>query len=95
MTSGVTIYLGNGPMTFVDTGCDLHPKCLSCPLPACKHDRPEEGGNGSWIHDAKVERRRQEVVRLLRQGVARTEVMRRFGITERTTYRMTERERKP
>lgn len=23
-----------------DTGCDLHPRCLSCPLPHCRYDLP-------------------------------------------------------
>lgn len=26
-----------------DTGCYLHPECLTCPLPLCRHDRASRG----------------------------------------------------
>jgi hypothetical protein len=26
--------------TFRDTGCELAPRCLECPLPMCKYDDP-------------------------------------------------------
>lgn len=25
---------------FLDSGCDVSPSCLACPLPICKHDDP-------------------------------------------------------
>ena len=30
------------PGYYADTGCDLHPKCLTCPLSRCVYDRPEQ-----------------------------------------------------
>lgn len=28
------------PSYWRDTGCDLNPSCLACPLPVCRHDDP-------------------------------------------------------
>lgn len=36
-------------MTWKDTGCDVHPKCLECPLPECKYDDWE--GYKKWKRD--------------------------------------------
>ena len=32
---------------YADTGCDVAPSCLACPLPACKHD--DMAGYRQWI----------------------------------------------
>jgi hypothetical protein len=31
----------NDNYNHTDTGCELHPACLSCPLPRCKYDDPK------------------------------------------------------
>lgn len=27
---------------YKDTGCDIHPTCLTCPLPKCRYDLPHK-----------------------------------------------------
>ncbi len=38
--------------TYTDTGCDVGPSCLNCPLSACKHD--DEGPYRVWAKAAGV-----------------------------------------
>ena len=33
-------------------GCDVHPHCLECPLPACKYDDPR--AYRRWLADKKA-----------------------------------------
>lgn len=32
---------------YLDDGCDIHPHCLTCPLPVCRYDVP--GGWGKLV----------------------------------------------
>lgn len=68
-----------------DEGCELHPSCLRCPLPRCVYDEP--GGKGQWHRN----RRDQKLLMLHREGVDVPSLVRRFGITERTVYRILRR----
>ena len=67
---------------YKDTGCDLHPKCLECPLPMCKYDDP----------DRRVPMRRDvrdaQIIDLLAQGVKIPNVAAEVGTSERTVYRI-------
>ncbi|MCS7276923.1 MAG: helix-turn-helix domain-containing protein [Dehalococcoidia bacterium] len=70
-----------------DTGCDIHPSCLSCPLPRCRYDEP--GG----IRALLGARRDRQIVALRRQGLTIEELSRRFGVSRRTVFRALEKAR--
>ncbi len=40
--------------TYRDDGCDLHPHCLTCPLPVCRYDIP--GGKRAVLNLYRNER---------------------------------------
>jgi len=74
----------NTDIEYRDTGCDLHPACLSCPLPRCRYDEP---------HGSVSVRRRetmQAAARLRSKGLMVSEVAQQLGISERSVYRATE-----
>ena len=66
----------------VDTGCDLHPACLTCPLPVCRYDMDAKGGARAQnlLRDA-------EIARLYQQRVGIKELTARFGIGRRSVFR--------
>ena len=68
-----------------DEGCHLHPSCLACPFPRCIYD--EESG----LRRRYKRARDQEVLRLHRQGWTAAELARRFGVSERSIYRIVRR----
>ncbi len=68
-----------------DEGCHLYPSCLECPLPHCIYD--EESG----LRRRHKRARDQEVLHLYRQGQQAAELARRFGISERSVYRIVRR----
>jgi hypothetical protein len=67
---------------FRDTGCEMSPSCLSCPLPICKHDDPKwaQRGRVTWVasvyeaHDRSVARTAEAM------GVTRRSVHRALAI---------------
>jgi hypothetical protein len=68
---------------YTDTGCDLHPSCLSCPLVRCRYDEP--GGARSLLSAD----RDREIVDLQREGgLTVAMIARRFGISRRTVFRV-------
>ena len=72
---------------YQDTGCDLYPSCLTCPLPRCRYD---EGAGRRRAADGPLE---EEIVRLRRgEGRSIREVAARVGLSERTIYRVLRRE---
>jgi hypothetical protein len=66
---------------YVDTGCDVHPSCLTCPLVRCRYDEP--GGARRLLSRG----RDRSIVALRRQGVGFEEIARRFGVSRRTVFR--------
>src|SRR2546426_10940407 len=50
-----------------DDGCELHPQCLTCPLPRCRYDEP--GGLTGLLHGLRGPR----IVGLKARGVAGAE----------------------
>lgn len=66
-----------------DTGCDVYPSCLSCPLPRCRYDDP--GGAA-----AQVRRGRDETIVLLatRDLVPIEKLATSFGVSRRTIFRV-------
>ena len=67
---------------FEDTGCDVAPACLRCPLPVCKYDDP-------LAKRREMRRvRYAPVLLLLGQGVPAREVAEQTGISARTVARL-------
>jgi hypothetical protein len=68
---------------YVDTGCDIHPSCLSCPLVRCRYDEP--GGTrkiNSRVRDDTILRVRRDE-KLTVEAIAR-----RVGVSRRTVFRV-------
>lgn len=72
------IVLRNGG--YQDKGCDLAPKCLECPLPACRYDLPPQVA-GTIL-------RTRQVRALLDQGKTRRETAEELGLSIRTVARL-------
>jgi hypothetical protein len=73
---------------YFDSGCDLHPSCLSCPLVRCRYDEP--GGARRLISDDRDRR----IVRLQREEELSIDLLAsRFGISRRTVFRVLARAR--
>ena len=71
-----------------DTGCDLHPSCLSCPLVRCRYDEP--GGARRLLSGE----RDSQVLDLQRRGDATIEaIARSVGVSRRTVFRILARSR--
>ena len=69
----------------VDTGCHIHPACLSCPLPECIHDSGVEGQR-----DREAERIRATQVQVLQghqAGAEVVEIAAKVGISTRSVHR--------
>ena len=69
-----------------DTGCDLAPSCLECPLALCKYDDP----NGARYDQTVM--RDTEIMRLFAEGLKVSTIALRVNISNRTVYRVIQRE---
>jgi hypothetical protein len=65
-----------------DNGCDVHPSCLTCPLPRCRYEEP--GGLRALLNKT----RDQEIVGQRARGVPVSELASRFGVSRRTVFRV-------
>ncbi len=65
-----------------DDGCDIHPHCLSCPLPRCRYDEP--GG----LRRIVIAGRNQDVLKLRLQGESVDRLASRFHLSRRTVFRI-------
>ncbi|MPZ48345.1 MAG: helix-turn-helix domain-containing protein [Dehalococcoidia bacterium] len=72
---------------YADTGCDLHPSCLTCPLVRCRYDEP--GGARRLLS----EDRDRTMLELQRSHVPINSIAARFGISRRTVFRVLARHR--
>jgi hypothetical protein len=73
---------------YVDDGCEVHPACLSCPLPACRYDNPWwflAWRNADRDADIAAEYERQE------SNAQRTATL--MGTSTRSVYRALARHR--
>ena len=75
-----------------DEGCVESPTCLECPLPQCKLDDPR------WYRRLLRQRKDLMIIASIdtkghSKGPAVAEAAARFGITERTVYRVIARNR--
>ncbi len=67
---------------FPDTGCVIHPSCLSCPLPRCIYDEPQEERRESQ------QRRDREIYdQYVKCGHDIRSLAERFGVSRRTVHR--------
>lgn len=66
---------------YTDTGCDVHPSCLTCPLVRCRYDEP--GGARKVLS----EDRDRAIVSMKREGVPVDAIALRFGVSRRTVFR--------
>ena len=70
----------------VDTGCNLYPRCLDCPLPVCRYDIPE----GRLT--IRGRERATQIIRLHQEEhLSVKTIARRCNCTTRTVYRHIQR----
>jgi hypothetical protein len=68
---------------YEDTGCDLYPSCLSCPLPRCRYDEP--GGAPALLRTG----RDATILRLAHEDrVSIDRIAQMFGLSRRTVFRV-------
>ena len=67
---------------YADTGCDMHPSCLTCPLVRCRYDEP--GGARRLFSES----RDRQIVAMRRSGEAINQIAGRFGVSRRTVFRV-------
>ena len=65
-----------------DTGCEVAPGCLACPLPRCRYDYA--GG----VRALQNLTRDDEIRQRLDAGETTTAVAAHFGVTRRTVFRV-------
>jgi hypothetical protein len=65
-----------------DDGCDIHPRCLTCPLPRCRYDEP--GGLRAMLNTYRDE----QVVALRRDGARIDQIAERYNLSRRTVFRI-------
>lgn len=65
-----------------DDGCDVHPHCLTCPLPRCRYDEP--GGLRALLKTY----RDQQIVELRLQGIPVDHLANRFRVSRRSIFRI-------
>ena len=71
---------------YVDTGCEASDSCLDCPLPQCRYDDP------AWYLRNRRLARDFRIVRTMQQEALSIEdTAQRFGITNRTVFRILQR----
>ena len=67
-------------LSYADNGCDIHPHCLTCPLPVCRYDVPERSQRGKMRLD--------EINELLAAGLTAVAVAARLNVSTRTIFRL-------
>ena len=72
-----------------DTGCELAPACLYCPLAVCKYDDSNWGKRNSKV------RRDLDIVRLRSNGMNVAQIATEVNTSERTVYRVIQRDYYP
>ena len=75
--------------SYRDTGCELAPSCLECPLNLCKYDDP------NWGKRNLRARRDEEIVRMRANGMTVAQIAAKSNISERTVYRVIQRDYYP
>ena len=73
------------PDYYRDTGCHVHPACLSCPLPQCIHDL----GQTRFTESRRERQREIAAYRTAHPELALDQIGSLFGVTTRTVNRAT------
>lgn len=68
-----------------DDGCDIHPHCLTCPLPRCRYDEP--GGLRALLNAY----RDQQIIALRGDGAPVDQIAQRYSLSRRTVFRILEK----
>lgn len=69
--------------SYNDSGCELYPSCLACPLPKCRYDEP--GGAAAMLRTG----RDQSILRLADEdGMTVDRLAEQFGVSRRTIFRV-------
>ena len=68
--------------SYQDTGCEVAPACLQCPLPQCKYDIPHSG-YPTHLRTA----RDKTIAALLQEGLSVEDIANRLDLTVRTIFR--------
>ena len=93
MGKGETWQVAPGVMVPPDRGCSLASACLTCPLPACRHDAPVPAPKAERLRErnARVRRRVEELLEAGSQKeVALRQVAAEDGRSIRTIWRLLE-----
>ncbi len=70
-------------ITYKDAGCDMHPSCLTCPLPRCRYDEP------GWLLKEERTTRNTEILKFrVAAQVSVDDLANRFGVSVRTVHRI-------
>lgn len=72
--------------SYADTGCELAPSCLKCPLHLCKYDDPE------WGKAASIARRDIDIVNKHKMGMKAAKIATEVDASIRTVYRVLQRD---
>ena len=75
---------------YTDSGCDLYPSCLNCPLPQCRYEV-----NGGATAMLRLGRDASIIAASKRYGATIDDIARTFGLSRRTIFRVLERDRGP
>ncbi len=68
---------------YADSGCELYPSCLTCPLPKCRYDEP--GGAAAMLRNG----RDASILRLADEdGMTVDRLAEQFGVSRRTIFRV-------
>jgi hypothetical protein len=73
---------------YADSGCDLHPSCLTCPLVRCRYDQDTDA-----IRKRAGRERDRRIVELQRRGKTIGMIAARFGVSRRTVFRVLAKDR--
>lgn len=85
---------GASSIEYKDTGCNLHPACLSCPRPRCQFDEPPKN------HQKKDGRGRTRKVdyavvnNMIKDGYTPKAAAVAAGVSRRTVFRALENAKK-
>jgi hypothetical protein len=72
---------GRGNAHWRDTGCEIAPSCLSCPLPRCKYDSVID------MRQSRPAERDQEMQEARAAGATIVALMEDFRVGRRTVFR--------
>ena len=71
---------------YEDTGCEVSPSCLKCPLPQCRYDDP------AWYQQYKRLTKDFRVWNIIRsEDLTAEQAAERFSVTVRTIFRIMQR----